>query len=313
MENFKIMKENKWKYLLDDYIISLLVGDTPVVEDNMFPKTSKYSTFINIQMPKINERQITDLSKKIGVHIKNGVNSSQELSQLIKFCCTDEQKMRKIMKYIFGKENFKDLYDSPYVSSLDEFKKIRSEICNEVIKDINNVLYFHNCKVELEVDGPDLITIDENWIDELILNIPDLENIDEFQISGSYTKINEDINKGDFTGAMIQSRTLLEGALKYAISVQNKHLTGKEDLPELIKLFKQLYLKNNVTNSELRSNLKRLYGNLSGAIEAIGILRNKFGDAHATNASDVLSKANIHFIVNASFSLCSFVLETCKK
>lgn len=144
----------------------------------------------------------------------------------------------------------------------------------------------------------------------MILNIPNLGNIDEFQISGSYTKINEDINKRDFIGAMTQSRTLLEGTLKYAISVQNKHLTGKEDLPELIKLFKQLYLKNNVTNSELKRNLKRLYGNLSGAI---GILRNKFWDAHATNTSDALSEANIHFIVNASFSLCSFVLEMCKK
>ena len=33
------------------------------------------------------------------------------------------KKSKKILKYIFSKENFEDLYDNPNISSLDEFKK----------------------------------------------------------------------------------------------------------------------------------------------------------------------------------------------
>lgn len=56
--------------------------------------------------------------------------------------------------------------------------------------------------------------IKKNGSDKLILNISDLANISEFQIRDAYKKINEDINKGDKTGALTQARTILEGALE---------------------------------------------------------------------------------------------------
>ena len=52
---------------------------------------------------------------------------------------------------------------------------------------------------------------------------------------------------------------------------------------------------------------------MSGAILAIAAIRNKFGDAHAADDVEELTKENIHFIVNASLSLCDFILEVCKK
>lgn len=308
------MKNSNWNYLSDEYITSLLVGDTPVTYKNdIFPERSKYNSFIDIKMPELCEDQIKRLSEKVGIKDVITGDTSQSLSQLIQACNGDEQKIKEILKYIFSKENFEDLYDNPNINSLDEFKKIRSEICRNVIKEINTKLYFYDCKLMINYDGLDLIQTDENWVNELILSIPDMDNIDSFQISDSYKKISEDINKGDNTGAVTQARTLLEGTLKYAISKQNKELTGKDKLPQLFKTFKHLYLKDNISNPELRSYVEQLYGGMSGAILAIAAIRNKFGDAHAADDVEELTKENIHFIVNASLSLCDFILEVCKK
>lgn len=307
------MKDNNWNYLADDYIASLLVGDIPVTRKNdVFPEQSKYNSFIDIKMPELSVDQIERLGERIGIKGMLAEDSSQSLSKLIKACNGDGQKVKKVLKYVFGKENFEDLYENSNIGSLDEFKKIRSEICRKVIKEINTKLYFHNCKIIINFDGINLIQTKENWVNELVLNIPTIENINEFQISDSYKKISEDINNGDKTGAITQSRTLLEGILKYAISKQNKELTKKDKLPQLFKTFKQLYLKDNISNPEFRDNLEQLYGGMSGAILAIAAIRNKFGDAHATDDVEELTEGNIHFIVNASLSLCDFILEVCK-
>lgn len=138
-----------------------------------------------------------------------------------------------------------------------------------------------------------------------------MENINEFQINDSYKKINEDMSKGDKTGAITQSRTLLEGALKYAISKQNKKMLKKNKLPDLFRSFEKCYL-NNISNSRLKNDLQQLYGNLNGSVQAVGAIRNQFGDAHSVDDTTELTEEKIRFIVNTSFGLCDFILETCK-
>lgn len=309
------MEENKWQHLSDKRIISLLVGSTPVKPRNSeVPEQSEINRYIDIRMPRLSVEQIRKLSKKLGIEDKFEIDASRKLSQLIEACYGDEQKIKEIIEYIFSKENFINLYNKDqFINSIKEADEVKSEICQKVVNKINENLHPYDCKLVFEDDIPYMTDIKKNGSDKSILNISDLANISEFQISEAYKKINGDINKGDKTGAITQSRTILEGALKYAISKQDKELLKPDKLPDLCKSFEKLYLNNEkISNSRLKDNLRQLCGNLSGAVQAIGSIRNQFGDAHAVNDTTELTEEKIHFVVNASFSLFIFILETCK-
>lgn len=187
------MEKNKWQHLSDKRITSLLVGSTYVTaEGGILWQKSRYNSSVKIRMPKMSVERIEQIGKEIGVKTDFTTDASQKLSQLINACHNDGQKVRKILKDIFGRENFQDWYYKNNIGSFDNFTKIRSEIWNKVIKKINERLYFHCCELVMKTDGPYLIKTKENWVNELIVSIPDVENINEFQINDSYKKINED-------------------------------------------------------------------------------------------------------------------------
>ena len=300
--------------LIDDKVLELLSGQDWVRNEYMVQKSSKYDYRFAIKLPLIEESKVEKIARLIGVDTV-GINGTpvQKLRKIIQLTSSDSHKMRDILRYIFGKENFKSYFDDRHISlSIEKIKKIRSEICEGVINTINVRLYFNDYQIVIKSDGPDLIPIADDWKNDLIIGVSNADNISKFQVQSSYEKLKKDIQNGDKTGAITQSRTLLEGVLKYSRDKKGVEITDKEKIRDLIKKFEKLYIESTVQDSDLKEKIKQLIGNLTGTAQAIGSFRNKFSDAHANSRADKLIDTYAYFVINSTFSLSNFILGMCE-
>lgn len=113
----------------------------------------------------------------------------------------------------------------------------------------------------------------------------------------------------DPEGAITAARTLLETVCKHIIEKTGNSYGDKDDLPTLYRTTaKQLNLAPSQHTEEI---FKQILGGVTAAIEGLGALRNRIGDAHGQGARPVrpLSR-HAQLSVNLAGTLATYLIET---
>lgn len=124
------------------------------------------------------------------------------------------------------------------------------------------------------------------------------------QIDKSYKKIEEN----DYSGAITNSRTLIEQVLKELSNKLDMEIEYKGNLPKLYKEVSKklnLEIKDNSLESE-----KKIVSGLITIIDGISTLRNEASDAHGREINP--PKHTGVLAVNISFTICQFILDSYK-
>ena len=140
----------------------------------------------------------------------------------------------------------------------------------------------------------------ENRLNEDILSHKFIKE----QIDKSHKKIKDD----DYSGAITNSRALIEQVLKELSNKLDMKIDAKGNLP---KLYKEVSKK---LNFEIKENslesVKKIVSGLITIIDGISTLRNEASDAHGREINP--SKHTGVLAVNISFTICQFLLDSYK-
>jgi hypothetical protein len=133
-------------------------------------------------------------------------------------------------------------------------------------------------------------------------------SLDDAGIKEHWVKMLERV-ENDPSGAITMAKTILEAVLKYLAPKYDEQIGSKEDFTALYsKISKKMNLNpiNYVDN-----NLKEILSGCNKIVKGIGDLRNKISDSHPPIGNANVAEARL--AVNASATLCLFLIETYKK
>lgn len=125
-------------------------------------------------------------------------------------------------------------------------------------------------------------------------------------ISEQVHKANKKIEEGDFSGAITNSRTLIEQVLKELSFRFELEINNSGDLQKLYKIVaSRMNLKITEGSSE---NIKQILSGFLNIINGIAPLRNLASDAHARVFDP--KKHHAKLAVNSSLTICDFLLDS---
>jgi hypothetical protein len=133
-----------------------------------------------------------------------------------------------------------------------------------------------------------------------------------FENSKKYLeKAQEKLHEGDRESAITNSISALESTFKSVLDLLKKKYPAKEGITSLWKSVKEcLQLKNEIASP----NLMQLIGSLSGAMSALGNLRNTLSDAHGKGLlSPAIYDSYAELALNLSASVSLFVMRRYKE
>jgi len=142
-------------------------------------------------------------------------------------------------------------------------------------------------------------------IDELIDVENPFENSGEINhqfISEQIQKCNEKIVNEDYNGAITNAKSLLEAILKEILN----DFQSTDDLPKLFKSTLKL-LDLEPGRTDIAESLKKVMSGLISVVGGVATMRNKMGDAHATNFAP--KKHHAKLAVNSVNTLANFLLD----
>ena len=110
-------------------------------------------------------------------------------------------------------------------------------------------------------------------------------------------------------GAITAARTLLESVCKTILDDLGVHYASKDDLPALYrKTAEALTLAPSEYGDEA---IRRILGGITTAVEGVGSLRNRHGDAHGQGRAVYrLSERHSTLVVNLAGALALFLVQT---
>jgi hypothetical protein len=131
----------------------------------------------------------------------------------------------------------------------------------------------------------------------------------------SYEHIRDEIKKcdtklkdGDYSGAITNARSLLEGVLKEIIyNISGEHSDPKKDLVKLLNDGRN-FLNLDPSKPELIEPLKQVITGLASTVQGLGTIRNVISDSHSRKYE--LSAHHAILVVNASKTIASFLFGT---
>ena len=140
------------------------------------------------------------------------------------------------------------------------------------------------------------------------IRLEDIETIDKEWFNRMSLKINDDLNSGRYDDAILKSRTLLE---KVMLELLKKKGIEKDYRGNIQDMYNDVRIQYDLDGNE---ETPRPVANISKAIATvvsnIAHIRNEYTDAHArTKVHADISKAEARFTVNASVSVCQYLID----
>lgn len=116
--------------------------------------------------------------------------------------------------------------------------------------------------------------------------------------------------KDDPDGAITGARALLESVCKFILD--EKGISYNSDAIELHDLYKMTAKELNLSVDQHHEGIfKQILGGCSGVVSGLGLLRNKFGDAHGSGKRKIQPKErHAELAVNLAGSMALFLVRT---
>lgn len=251
------------------------------------------------------------------------------LQKLVALICDDTRKYRyrtkqDLVSLFYGnlidnKENFDFENNSRkniclyLLRNVKDYDKLFKEICdsrnftpkelqNEYIKELNYILSIDNIEIIKNDNNIITLKIIDNIIESSLNNysILTIEYIEE-----NIKKAKKKISNNDFSGAITNSRTLLEQIIRDLCSELNIEYDDKN----LKKGFNTLKNKLNLNPEKYENDsFKKIISGLFSCIDGISEVRNKFSDSHSRIYNP--SKHHAKLCVNSVLTLSEFLVES---
>ncbi len=226
----------------------------------------------------------------------------------------------------FSNATFADFFEFYGVNIDDEevykgskgarFNKFLEIETNHCVAKILEALFQHKCDLLLNTSESISQYIDrfEGIIHKLqsnpCANINTLKNISHVYIQENINKCNEKINAKDYSGAITNSRSLLEHVLEYIY----REITGKDfNTDKLPKKYKALSQKLNLDPAHIdekisTEELKQIMSGFNSVLSGLACFSNDWADRHARKFDPKMHHAQL--AVNSAFTLCEFLLSS---
>ena len=282
-----------YKLLLNREILKILDGDAFFG----FVKIKGEETLIKLAMPYLTGPQICNVSKMFGFDVeygKGGLSRWAYMENLLKDCIENNQ-VSNLLVYLFSKKQFiNDL------KTLDpnEIDIAYAQIVEEIIKQINKILYFSQSELRIQGCNYQIVGIGGS----VNVDTPNVKTIDREYIKDITNRAMIDISNNNFDSAITKSRTLLEEVFIYVIEKKHGNPTESGNIGLLYKEVKTLYKMHANQKTDQRINM--LLSGLEKIISAIAEMRNKGSDAHGLGAKRInISEYHARLFVNSAVTM----------
>lgn len=259
---------------------------------------------IKVAMPNLSGPNLCSLSTLFGLPVEyvwGGANLSrwQYLDNLLEHCIKTD-KCSDLLAHLFSKKQFANVL-SGYSPNLIE--ELYSRIINEIINQINGLLYFSE---------HELVVVGERFIvrkigSKIEIQAPKIKSIDREYIKDISGRAMDDVEKGNYDSAITKSRTLLEEVFCYVIEKKSETPSTSGDMAILYKQVKNLY--NMHADKDIDKRINKLLSGLEKIVSAISEMRNKDSDAHGVGAKRIkIDEYHARLLVNSSMTMADFIL-----
>ena len=143
--------------------------------------------------------------------------------------------------------------------------------------------------------------------ENITIQTSNLEAVNHEFINEQISKAKEKLDKGDYDGAITNSRSLVEQLLKSIISKADLEIP---ECGDIMKLYKQAEkaLKFDSVKKGINKTFQRILTGLANITQGLGEFSNKVSDRHAPLYKP--SRRHAQLAINAAFTLCEFLLES---
>lgn len=134
------------------------------------------------------------------------------------------------------------------------------------------------------------------------------DEIYQINIDENIRKCESKLAEGDYTGAITNSRSLIESVL---IGIEKElDAVAPEYDGDLVRLYRrvQKMLSLETDRKDISDPLKQILSGLTSVINGLAAMRNKMSDAHATSYRP--SRHHAKLAVNAATTMADFLFET---
>ena len=135
------------------------------------------------------------------------------------------------------------------------------------------------------------------------------EHIDAPHLRATWRRAFDRVRTGDTDGAITAARTLVETACKHILKDLSVTYPENVDLPKLYRLTaEQLRL---APNQQTEPIFRQILGGCTAAVEGLGAVRNKLGDAHGKGEDSATPDTrHAELAVNLAGSVTAFLIAT---
>ncbi|MGL6023360.1 MAG: abortive infection family protein [Cetobacterium sp.] len=207
----------------------------------------------------------------------------------------------------FALNNIKDLNCIlKEISDYRNFENGSKDIQNEFIIKLNNILEADNLKIQRLTNYTIKVT-KVNLLENKIIN-NELKNKDILTLSYIHEqihKINNKITNGDYSGAITNSKTLVEQVVRDLSQI----LESEYIESNFKKSFDSLRSKMNLDPKNYEADsFKKIITGLASSLDGINESRNKCSDAHSSKYNP--EKHHAKLCINASLTICEFLVDS---
>lgn len=270
-------------------IIDILIGDDGV--------EAEYG--LELYMRYLSGPMILKMLHEIDpmVELKQGLSRWMMMQQLITTAIEKEK-----LDWLFTHMYTAIPYDDIRVSGKPEDRK-RFAV-SRITNDLNTKLEYDGVKIEVTKKGVHVKYDRESKT----IRIEDIEMIDKEWFNRMSLKINDDLNSGRYDDAILKSRTLLE---KVMLELLKKKDIEKDYKGNIQDMYNDVRIQYDLDgNEETPRPVTNISKAMATVVSNIAHIRNEYTDAHArTRVHADISKAEARFTVNASVSVCQYLID----
>lgn len=143
---------------------------------------------------------------------------------------------------------------------------------------------------------------------ELTIDFQESQELNHQFIQEQIRKCEQKIIDGDYSGAITNSRSLVEAVL---LEIETRLKNERPDYDgDLIKLNKRVQKLLNLDpgRKDISDSLKQILSGLNSIVSGLASMRNKMSDSHVITYKP--SKHHAKLAVNAAMTLCDFIFDT---
>ena len=240
--------------------------------------------------------------------IIKSTHASNRTSSLLSFLFSPAQLRPVINEYLAGSRfsQLKEIDNFVLEGLTGDVSKdiliVAEAIKRRVIQEINAILLYSNFKLVSSGNSWEIVAADN----DIKISVP-IKRINSGYISNLLAQGLDDLQDNDFDSVVTKSRTIVEEVFLQILADNNVECKHNGDISKYRNLVvKTLGMR---PSKEWNPRVTKMISHLNGIIDLIAEMRNKDGDAHASNERVKIKAAEAELLLNTSVSVATYYLR----